>query len=114
MYAASLAESGLVNADDFDAAWDMPAFVEATLVWLSNCEYIFLREGDVTLGDTTYYATLAPRAFDSMRQKSPLDPSKTLGESFRTVVSEKSWKGLGIIVTTALSSSVSNVLSSGG
>lgn len=109
-YGARLSEAGLVDEGDFSSGWGMPDFVEATLLWLNNCDYIFLEKQDATLSDTTYRATLAPKAFESMRQKSPLDEKETLGESFRRMVADKSWKGLGIMVSTALSTSVGNAL----
>ena len=99
----------LIEEDDFDGSWTFPEFAEATLDWLNKCEYIFLEKEMAMRNNVFYKATLAPRAFDVMRQPSPLDPKKPLGESIRNTITEKSMQGLGIVVSAALSSSTSAV-----
>ena len=99
----------LIEEYDFDGSWTFPEFADATFDWLSKCEYIFLEKESGLRNKVSYKATLAPRAFDVMRQPSPLDPKKPLGESIRNTISEKSMQGLGIVVSAALSSSTSAV-----
>ncbi len=82
-------------------------------VGLIKCGFIFLEIDSRTRGIVFYKATLAPLAFNVMRQASPLDAKESLGQSFRRVVSEKSWQALRTIVNATLSAASSAIISSG-
>ena len=54
-----------IDPNDFDGAWNLPEFAEATLEWLNKAGYIWLIEPKA-IGDN-YTSTLSPKGLEVLK-----------------------------------------------
>lgn len=92
----------LVNKDDYDGSWDVSELAEATVIWLANAGYIWLKEPESL--NAPHTAVLSPKGFEVLKATpESIDPSKTLGEKIIELSKDKLSFGLNKAVELAIS-----------
>ena len=92
----------LVDKNDYDGAWNTSELAEATVYWLADAGYIWLKEPPEFVDYHT--AVLSPKGFEVLKATPEvIDKSKTLGEKIVELSKDKLSSGLNKAVELAIS-----------
>lgn len=92
----------LIPKEDFDSAWEKPAFAEATVRWLDQAGYIWLKKAPTMNGKPT--AVLSPKGLEALKAvPESIDGKLSLGERIinfsKTKASESLNQAVGLAIT---------------
>lgn len=92
----------LVDKDDFETAYNMSEFAEATVRWLAATGYIYLKDPQEFGG--SFNAVLSPKGFEVLKaMPEAIDKGKTLGEKIVELAKSGASAGLSKVVDLAFS-----------
>jgi hypothetical protein len=98
-----------IDPNDFDGAWNLPEFAEATLEWLNKAGYIWLIEPKA-IGDN-YTATLSPKGLEVLKHiPESLESKTSIGEKIIEKSKGKINDVLNQLVSIAISEGVKLIL----
>lgn len=91
----------LIPKEDFDSAWEKPDFAEATVRWLDQAGYIWLKKASTMHGNPT--AVLSPKGLEALKAvPESIDSKLPLGERIINFTKEKASDSLSQAVGLAI------------
>lgn len=102
--------SELVEKSDYNGAWDVSELAEATVNWLAEAGYIWLKEPQAF--EDPYTAVLSPKGFEVLKATPEvIDTTKTLGENIIELSKDKLGSAMNKAVELAISQGFKMMLS---
>lgn len=91
----------MIPNEDFESAWENPSFAEATVRWLDQAGYIWLKKAPTMHGKPT--AVLSPKGLEALKAvPESIDSKESLGERIITFTKAKASESLSQAVGLAI------------